>query len=62
MAATTLIPCRGGPGGAGWLRVPDPPPLEVRRPGGTFVLGEESRADRRYVFVEESWAALDEPP
>lgn len=33
-----MVPCLGGPSRTGWLRVDEPAPLEVARPGGVYVL------------------------
>ena len=33
-----IVPCRGGPSWMGWLRVPEPLPLEVPYDGGIYVL------------------------
>ena len=33
-----IVACRGGPNWMGWLRVPDPLPLEVPYDGGLYVL------------------------
>lgn len=46
-----LVPCEDGPAGSvGWLRVPDPPPLELDTDHGCFVL-DDSDGEFRYIFV-----------
>ena len=51
----TLVSCRGGPHGVGWLRVATPPPLEVDRGGeGIYVLDEvdgQGVGSPEYVWV-----------
>ena len=49
----TLVPCEGGPN-PGWIRVDDPPPLEVDRGGpGLYVLDDHDE-HVRYVWLERS--------
>lgn len=46
-----LIPAVGGPRNVGWLRVPDPPPLELDRGADGFFVLDEVDGERRYVHL-----------
>ncbi len=48
MRTDLMLPCEGGP--TSWMRVPDPPPLEVEVENGVYVFDDED-GDRRYVFL-----------
>ena len=54
MDGAQLVPSEGGPHEIGWLRVPQPLPLEVDRGDeGFYVLDDTGPDQPRYVYVTD---------
>jgi hypothetical protein len=46
-----LVRCKGDGNRVGWVRVPDPPPLEIERDGRLFVLDDSHDDEPVYITV-----------